>query len=89
MGEILKQLPQIFIDVAKEHGEFIGLSVVVLLFFGWLTVSLIRKIIKTKNDEIERLVAIRDRLLDEVLDKRVSSQPTPLEIKENKEKQIK
>lgn len=72
-GGMLAGFADAFSELAKEHGLFAALAVIMLAFFGRLTYWLIREVIKSKNAEIERLVEERNKLQDIILDKRMST----------------
>lgn len=84
MGDLPKELSKIFLEIAKEYGAFIGLAVMVIVFFSFLIVYLMRTTIKTFKDEVKRLAEERNRLLDHLLNSRISSLDNPNQHKEDK-----
>ena len=73
LGDFVKELPKIFLNVAKEHGPFIGITIIFFVFLGSLVIYLIRTTIRTYKDEINRLAGERNKLLDYLLVERKSS----------------
>lgn len=74
-----KELSQIFLEIAKEHGQFVALAVTMLFFAWFLIVWLIRIVIRQKHAEIERLVKERNKLQDMILKKRLSTKNSNVE----------
>jgi hypothetical protein len=72
-GGVLAGFTDSFLKVAKEHGPFAALAVIMLAFFGRLAYWLIREVIKTKDAEIERLVEERNKLQDVISRERLST----------------
>jgi cbb3-type cytochrome oxidase subunit 3 len=70
---MFESLVDVFLEVAKEHGAFVALTIIVLLV-SWGTVYwALRQVIKSKNAEIERLVQDRNKLQDIILNRRLST----------------
>ena len=69
----LKELVDAFRDTLDDHGLAVALVVVLVPAVLWLVRYLLVEIIKTKNDEIDRLIKERDRFLDQILQKPPSS----------------
>lgn len=76
------ELAKIFLDIAREQGAFVALTVIIFIFFGWLLVWLIKYILKSKEVEIDRIAEERDKLQDILFRHRVSTRE---EIKKEKE----
>jgi cell division protein FtsB len=70
---MLKGLTDVFLKIAEQHGPFVALTVIMLIFFGALTYWLIRQVIKSKNAEIDRLVKERNKLQEIILRKRLTT----------------
>ncbi len=62
-----------FSKLATDFGLFVALAVSIIAVLSYGVVWLIRKIIKIKDEEIERLVKERNKLQNMILKKRKSS----------------
>lgn len=64
---------QIVTDIWHRYGPFAALLVLLIVAYEWRMTSLWKGRLADKDREIERLVSERDRLLDVILKKRLSS----------------
>ena len=69
----LQVLVECFLQISRLHGPFVAFSVILAFASIPLFVWLIKQTIKPRDDEIERLVKERNRLLDIILKNRLSS----------------
>lgn len=67
------------VTIFKEYGPVIGIEVVLVLFLIKFIWHMFHTVIKSKDEEIERLVKERDKLQDIILERRLSTK------KQNKE----
>jgi hypothetical protein len=71
------KLLEVLIQAAEKHGVIAIFVFLVFVLMAGLIVYLMRATIKTKDEEIERLVAERNKLQDIILEERKSSKQPP------------
>lgn len=60
-------------DILEKYGPFAALFIFVVIYHDVCQRRAYNKIIKSKDEEIERLVKYRDRLQDVILQKRLTT----------------
>ncbi|MFH0771055.1 MAG: hypothetical protein V1933_00310 [Candidatus Omnitrophota bacterium] len=70
----LTLLKDIISDIWQKYGPFAALSILGIIWYDYSIKSLYSKIIKAKDDEIERLVEERNKLQDVIIKKRLTSE---------------
>ncbi len=73
----VSDLVTLFADIIKQNGPAVGLALLITLACVAALQYLLRTIVTSKDDEINRLVEERNRLFDEVMQDRPSTQKVP------------
>ena len=71
----LTQIVDAFLQLSTEHGVITACIIFAIGSHYWMIFWLVRKLYNPKNDEIERLVEIRNRFTDKLLGVRLSTKP--------------